>query len=83
MQTISSIRGIFLAMALYPAVFKKAREEIDAVVGTQRLPSIADKAHLPYMTALVYELLRWTVALPNGQYQPLFAFKVVSDIHTA
>jgi hypothetical protein len=53
-------------MALHPTVFKKAQEEINAVVGTQRLPSILDKANLPYLNALILELFRWIVVAPNG-----------------
>jgi hypothetical protein len=54
-------------MALNPAVFDKAREEIDAVVGTQRLPSISDRIHLSYVNALVLEIFRWNVVAPNGE----------------
>lgn len=64
--TVSTIRSFFLAMALNPDVFRKAREEIDAVVGTQRLPSISDKFRLPYINALICELFRWAVVAPNG-----------------
>jgi cytochrome P450 len=66
MQTVSIIRGFFLAMALYPEVLKKAQEEIDSVVGSQRLPTISDRSHLPYINSLIMELFRWMVAVPNG-----------------
>lgn len=64
--TLSTIRGFFLAMAINPAVLKKAQEEIDAVVGTQRLPLISDRTHLPYVNALILELFRWIVVAPYG-----------------
>jgi len=47
-------------------VQKKAQAEVDSVVGNFRLPSFSDRPHLPYVNALVKELLRWRVALPLG-----------------
>ncbi|KAH9964980.1 hypothetical protein BC827DRAFT_1153899 [Russula dissimulans] len=38
--------------------------ELDAVVGRTRLPSFADYAHLPYIHAMVKEVLRWRPADP-------------------
>jgi cytochrome P450 len=67
MQTASALRGFFLAMALNPSVFRKSQEEIDSIVGAERLPSISDRVHLPYTDALILELLRWNVVAPNGQ----------------
>jgi cytochrome P450 len=53
-------------MTLFPDVQKKAQAEIDAVVGTDRLPSFADRDSLPYIEALVKEALRWNVVVPIG-----------------
>ena len=53
-------------MTLYPAVQKKAQEELDSVVGTDRLPELADKEDLPYVDALVKEVLRWNPVAPLG-----------------
>ena len=39
-------------MTLYPEVQKKAQEEIDRVVGNDRLPSFADYDNLPYIRAM-------------------------------
>ncbi|KAG1905769.1 cytochrome P450 [Suillus fuscotomentosus] len=64
--TVSTIYSIFLAMTLFPDVQKKAQAEIDAVVGTDRLPSFADRDSLPYIEALVKESLRWNVVVPTG-----------------
>ena len=58
--------AFFLAMALYPEVQKKAQQELDAVVGGERLPDFSDRQSLPYINALVKELLRWHPALPTG-----------------
>ncbi|PBK94399.1 cytochrome P450 [Armillaria gallica] len=47
-----------LAMIVYPETEKRAQTEIDAVVGRDRLPSFADYEHLPYIRAMVKEVLR-------------------------
>lgn len=51
-------------MTLYPNVLKRAQEEIDRVVGTDRLPSFSDRKSLPYIEALVQETLRWENVVP-------------------
>ena len=53
-------------MILYPEVAQKARAEIDAVVGQDRLPSFADRERLPYINALVLEVMRWHSVAPTG-----------------
>ena len=54
-------------MTLYPDVQKKAQQEIDAVVGTDRLPSFDDRHNLPYVCALVSEVMRWQPIVPMGK----------------
>lgn len=44
----------------------KARAELDAVVGRDRLPIPDDKPNLPYITAIVEEIFRWRPAGPEG-----------------
>ncbi|KAE8353225.1 cytochrome P450 [Aspergillus coremiiformis] len=61
--TVYTIDCFFLAMALYPEVQKKAQEEIDHVIGN-RLPTFADRDNLPYINAMVKELLRWHPVVP-------------------
>ncbi|KAJ7154753.1 putative monooxygenase [Mycena filopes] len=56
----------FLAMMLNPAVQDKARKELDAIIGRDRLPTIKDKASLPYMRSLMTEVFRWHQAVPLG-----------------
>lgn len=45
-------------MTLHPDAQKKAQAEIDAVVGTDRLPDFSDFDSLPYVNALTAEALR-------------------------
>lgn len=54
-------------MTLYPEAQKKAQAEIDAVVGRNRLPTLADRASLPYVEALVKEVFRWQPVGPLGK----------------
>ena len=55
-------------MTLYPEVQRKAQEEIDRVVGTDRLPTFADRENLPYLEALVTEVHRWNPVAPMGTH---------------
>ncbi|KAI8315325.1 Multifunctional cytochrome P450 monooxygenase [Colletotrichum sp. SAR11_59] len=48
--SVASIATFFLAMAKYPEVQKKAQEEIDRVIGSDRLPNLDDRDNLPWFT---------------------------------
>ena len=60
------MQALFLAMALYPEVQKKAQEEIDSVVGLNRLPEFEDRPFLPYINAIAKESMRWHLVGPLG-----------------
>lgn len=62
--TTSTVQGVFLALALYPEVQKKAQAEIDAVIGTNRLPDFGDRHSLPYINAVIKESMRWHLVTP-------------------
>ncbi|KAG6337367.1 hypothetical protein ID866_1740 [Astraeus odoratus] len=64
--TVFAMYSLFLAMTLYPNVQKKAQAEIDTVIGFDRLPSFSDRDSLPYVEALVKEVLRWHTVAPLG-----------------
>ncbi|KAG2148121.1 cytochrome P450 [Suillus clintonianus] len=66
--------GPFLPMTLFPDIQKKAQAEIDAVIGPDRLPTLADRASLPYTEAVAKEVLRWNVVSPIG-----FPHRVTED----
>ena len=53
-------------MALHPDAQKKAQEEIDRVVGNQRLPDFHDRKSLPYTEAVYREVMRIRPVLPMG-----------------
>ena len=62
-------------MVLYPEVQKKAREELDNVVGPGCLPQFGDRVKLPYIEALVKEVYRWIPVTPLGYLHIL----IISD----
>ena len=62
--TVSTISSFTLAMMLFPDVQRRAQNEIDEVVGTERLPGFQDRGRLPYVNALVKETLRWLPVVP-------------------
>ena len=74
MQTVSTIHTFYLVMVLHPEARRKAQAEIDRVIGGDRLPTLADQSDLPYVNALVKEVLRWNPVGPLGK---LAAFEVM------
>ena len=51
---------------MHPDAQKKAQEELDRVVGHNRLPEFEDRPSLPYTAALLKEVTRWHVGTPIG-----------------
>ncbi|KAJ0344498.1 hypothetical protein COL26b_010353 [Colletotrichum chrysophilum] len=64
--SVASVNAFFLAMAKFPEAQKKAQEEIDRVIGSGRLPTVSDRDNLPYLEALIKEVLRWHTIAPMG-----------------
>ncbi len=64
--------AFILAMTLGPDIQKRAQAELDAVLSAgssghwTRLPTFADRPQLPYVNAIVLEVLRWNPAVPLG-----------------
>ncbi|KAH8100126.1 cytochrome P450 [Cristinia sonorae] len=63
---VTALVHFFLAMMQYPEVQERARQELYSVVGHNRLPEFHDRKDLPYVSALVKELLRWKPIAPLG-----------------
>ncbi|KAF8799127.1 cytochrome P450 [Phlegmacium glaucopus] len=63
--TISATHTFFLAMVCFPEIQMKAQAELDRVV-SGRLPDFDDMEDLPYLSALVKEVLRWQPVTPYG-----------------
>ena len=65
-KTVSSMIYFFLALVLFPEAQRRAQEELDAVIGRDRLPTFDDRPHLPYIEAMCKELMRWQMVTPMG-----------------
>ena len=59
--TVSVIGTFFLAMVCYPEVQKEAQAELDKVLNG-RLPEHSDFSSLPYLSAIIKEVYRYTTA---------------------
>ncbi|KAJ2918959.1 hypothetical protein MD484_g1435, partial [Candolleomyces efflorescens] len=80
--TVSSLDSYFLAMAHFPHIQTKAQSIIDdymcsaprrsssfpdsSPAGGGKFPTISDRLNLPYIEAMVYEILRWNPSVPLG-----------------
>lgn len=58
----------FLGMIKHTDVQRKAQEELDRVVGTDRLPTFEDRESLPYIEAIIREAYRMLPVLPLGTH---------------
>ena len=63
-KTVSSTESFLLAMMLHSEVQRKAQEQIDKVIGHDRLPQFSDKKDLPYIDCILWEVLRWKPIVP-------------------
>ncbi|KAI5889621.1 cytochrome P450 [Schizophyllum commune H4-8] len=61
--TVCAILNFTLAMMDHPEHLERAQRELDAVV-PGRLPDFADEEHLPFVTAIVLESLRYMPVTP-------------------
>ena len=57
----------FLAMRLHPDIQSRARRELEAVLGTHRLPTFEDFGSVPYIDALIKEVIRWQPIVRLGR----------------
>ncbi|GBE89649.1 Multifunctional cytochrome P450 monooxygenase af510 [Sparassis crispa] len=64
--TWSLIQTLFFAMLVFPGAQHKAQEEIDKVIGCERLPDFSDRDSLPFVECVLQEIIRWYPVLPWG-----------------
>jgi len=64
--TSSVLQTLVVALLQNPAVQKRAHAELWAVVGHDRLPKFEDRHSLPYIDAVIREVMRWNPAAPLG-----------------
>lgn len=60
-QSVAVMTSFLLFMTRHPEIFKKAQEEMDRVVGNDRLPDFDDRDSLPYLDAILKEILRYVL----------------------
>jgi cytochrome P450 len=60
------LEAFIMAAVLHPDKMRTAQEELDRVVGRDRLPTFDDMDQLPYIRALVKEVHRWRPVIPGG-----------------
>jgi cytochrome P450 len=64
--TAAAMMSFCLAMCHYPDWQRTLQEEVDSVVGDDRLPAFSDMPSLPVVRAVVKEVLRWRPVTAGG-----------------
>ena len=54
----------FAILCEYPEIQAKVAEELDKVIGRDRLPSLKDRGNVPYSEATLYEIFRYGSVAP-------------------
>ncbi|KAJ5861082.1 cytochrome P450 oxidoreductase OrdA-like [Penicillium soppii] len=65
-STVAIIESVICALVMFPEVVKRAQEEIDQAVGSDRLPNFEDRINLPYVDGIIKEAWRWNPVGPMG-----------------
>jgi cytochrome P450 len=60
------MKSFFVAMIIWPDIQKKAQDELDSVIGRDRLPTFEDRPRLPFVDAVYKETMRWRPVTPVG-----------------
>jgi len=54
-------------MALHPDIQRRAQAEVDEVIGKNKLPTASDRERLPYVSAVIKEVLRFAPVARLGE----------------
>ncbi|KAF9445158.1 cytochrome P450 [Macrolepiota fuliginosa MF-IS2] len=76
----STITTFFLAIVCFPDAYRKAQEEVDRVL-EGRLPDHGDMESMPYLNALLKEVLRWQPVMPLGFYHAVTCDDIYKGYH--
>jgi len=64
--TLSTLMVFIFLMVLHPESQTKAQAELDKIIGRYRLPDFTDKDNLPYINAIIKEVMRLFPVAPLG-----------------
>ena len=71
--TSGTLVGFIQAMLMFPEAQKAAQEEIDRVIGSNRMPEMEDMSNCQYIRSCVKETIRWMptiiIGSPHGVIQ--------------
>lgn len=76
--TAGTMQTFVLFMLSHPHVLRKAREELDEVVGNTRMPDFEDESKLPYLVACIKETLRRRPSIIMGRSWKINTFIPIS-----
>lgn len=68
LATESATLTFLLAMAKFPEIQRRAQAEVDGLTEGKRLPTMADRPNLPFVDAVLSEVLRWVSIAPVSKY---------------
>ncbi|XP_012873428.1 PREDICTED: cytochrome P450 1B1 [Dipodomys ordii] len=60
----TALLWLLILLTRYPDVQARVQEEVDLVVGRDRLPGMGDQPNLPYVMAFIYETMRFSSFVP-------------------
>jgi cytochrome P450 len=66
-QVSLTVLSFVVAILLRPEIEKMAQEELDTVIGRERLPTLEDRPRLPFVDAVCKEVTRCRPAGPLGE----------------
>ncbi|KZS90977.1 cytochrome P450, partial [Sistotremastrum niveocremeum HHB9708] len=65
-HSVSVLDTFVIAMILHPEIQHEAQKAIDDLLQGKRLPTLEDRGKLPFVDAVLKEVLRWKPVLPGG-----------------
>ncbi|KAE8601409.1 hypothetical protein XENTR_v10013663 [Xenopus tropicalis] len=60
----TALQWVIFFLVRYPEIQTKLQDEMDRVIGKDRLPCIEDQPKLPYLMAFLYEFMRFSSFVP-------------------